>query len=81
MYFSLLLVVSDGLQFCQPLPAAGTERREIVFALLVIRDLISTEALHRGRKLLVWGICPLNGRRLAGTVSSVPGAGNGIQVS
>lgn len=79
--FSLLFAVTDGLQFSQPIPAAGVERREMVFALLVIRDLVSTEELHKGRKLLVWGVCPLNGRTLAGTVSSIPGAGNGIQVS
>lgn len=81
MYFSPLFTVTDGLQLCQPIPAAGMERREMAFGLLVIRDPLSTEALHKGRKLLVWGICPLNGKRLAGTVSSVPGAGNGIHVS
>lgn len=79
--FSLLYAVTDGLQFCQPIPAAGMERREIVFALLVIRDPVSTEALLKERKLLVWGICPLNGGRLAATVSSIPGAGNGVWVS
>lgn len=76
-----LFAFTNGLQFCQPIPVAGMERREIVFAVLVIRDPVSTEALHKERKLLVWGICPLNGGRLAGTIFSISGVGNGIQIS
>lgn len=79
--FFPLFAVTNGLQFCQPVPVAGMERRETVFALLVLRDPVSIEALHKERKLLVWGICPLNGGRLAGTISCIPGVGNGIQVS
>lgn len=78
VFFSLF-AVTNGLQFCQPIPVAGMERREIVFAVLVIRDPVSTE--HKERKLLVWGICPLNGGSLAGTIFSISGVGNGIQIS
>lgn len=76
-------MVIDGLQFCHTIPAAGMERWEIVFALLVIRDPISIEALHTEPagswcgEYVLW----MDGRRLAGSVSSIFGAGNGIHVS
>lgn len=76
MYFSILFTVTDGLQ---PVSVAGMKRKELDFA--GYWRPCSIKALHKERKLRTLGTCPLNGERWAGSVCSIPGAGNGAWVS